>query len=64
MTLQAGKFHFGRHRSCWGVWLCERADEKGSSSRFVKDVFSYEEAVKETYRLNGWGEPKKIWRQY
>ena len=25
---------------------------------------SYEEAVRETYRLNGWGTPKKIYRRY
>jgi hypothetical protein len=33
-------------------------------SCFIKDVFSYEDAVKETYHLNGWGEPKRIVRKY
>ena len=47
-----GKYHFGRHRRLWGIW-----DDQGI---FLKDVFSYEEAVREVYKLNGWGEPKHI----
>ena len=31
---------------------------------FIKDVFTYEEAVKETYSLNGWAEPKRIIKKY
>ena len=31
---------------------------------FVKDVFTYEDAVRTTYALNGWGEPKNIVRKY
>jgi len=33
-------------------------------SAFIKDVFTYEDAVKETYSLNGWGTPKNIVRKY
>ena len=30
----------------------------------LQDVFSYEDAVKEVYRLNGWGTPKSIRREF
>ena len=51
MTLQVGTYHFGRHRSNWGIWQCEYANNGNTSSRHIKDVFTYEEAVKEVYRL-------------
>lgn len=64
MTLSVGTYHFGRHRSNWGIWHCEYANNGCTSSRHIKDVFTYEDAVRETYRLNGWGEPKKIYRKF
>ena len=64
MTLTVGTYHFGRHRRAWGIWVCDFANNGATSSAFVKDVYSYEDAVKETYRLNGWGQPKKIYKQY
>jgi len=64
MTLTVGTYHFGRHRRAWGIWVCEFACNGATSSAFVKDVYSYEDAVKETYRLNGWREPKRIVRKY
>lgn len=64
MTLQVGTYHFGRHRSNWGIWQCESASNGFSMSKHIKDVYTYEEAVRETYRLNGWGEPKKIYRKF
>jgi hypothetical protein len=38
--------------------------ETGTSATFIKDVFTYEEAVREVYRLNGWGQPKFIKRVF
>ena len=64
MTLRVGTYHFARHRNAWGIWVCDSACNGSSSSSFVKDVWSYEDAVRETYRLNGWGEPKRIVRKY
>lgn len=64
MTLSVGTYHFGRHRSNWGIWHCEYANNGCTLSRHIKDVFTYEDAVRETYRLNGWGEPKKIYRKF
>lgn len=61
MKPYVGLYRFGRHRSMWGIWQYDWVGEDGSATaRFVKDVSSYEEAVREIYRLNGWGEPKKI----
>ena len=35
-----------------------------TTAKFVKDVSSYEDAVREIYSLNGWGEPKYIRRSF
>ena len=64
MKAQVGQYTFGRHRNVWGIWQYDMVSETGSSAVFVKDVYSYEEAVHEVYRLNGWGEPKQIRRSY
>jgi hypothetical protein len=64
MALTVGTFYFGRHRSVWGIWVCESKKNGITMSQFVKDVYSYEDAVRETYRLNGWGEPKRIYKKY
>ena len=64
MKAQVGQYKFGRHRSHWGIWQYNWVSETGTSAPFIKDVFTYEEAVREVYRLNGWGEPKYINRRY
>ena len=60
MKAEVGKYKYGRHRSMWGIWQWDWVSETGSSARFIKDVRTYEEAVTEVYRLNGWGTPKYI----
>ena len=64
MKAQVGLYKFGRHRNWWGIWQYDSVTETGASARFIKDVFTFEEAVREVYRLNGWGEPKSIKRVY
>ncbi|VDR33869.1 Uncharacterised protein [Alistipes sp. cv1] len=64
MKPQVGKYFFGRHRRLWGIWMWGQVTETGSSGTFVKDVYSYEDALREVYRLNGWGEPKNITRKF
>ena len=64
MTLQVGTYHFLRHRSMWGIFQCEYANNGNTHSSHVKDVQTYEEAVKEVYRLNGWREPKRVYKKY
>lgn len=60
MKAKVGLYKFGRHRNLWGIWRYDTVTEHGASAVFIKDVSSYEEAVREIYRLNGWGEPKNI----
>lgn len=64
MKEEVGKYYFGRHRRSWGIWQWDYVSESGSTAIFIKDVFNYEDAVKEVYRLNGWGEPKQIRRKF
>lgn len=64
MKAEIGKYKFGRHRNWWGIWQWDSVTETGSSARFIKDVRTYEEAVTEVYRLNGWGQPKYIKRVF
>lgn len=64
MKATVGTYHFGRHRSNWGIWMWDKVTETFESSKFIKDVYTYEEAVREVYALNGWGEPKSIRRSF
>lgn len=64
MSAQVGQYTFGRHRNLWGIWRNMQVNENGRCAEFVKDVFTYEDVVREVYRLNGWREPKKIYRRF
>ena len=60
MQAKVGRYFFGRHYRVWGIWQWDYVSETGSSAKHIKDVMTYEDAVREIYRLNGWGEPKYI----
>lgn len=64
MKAQVGKYYFGRHRRYFGIWEYVMVSKTGTSATFIKDVLTYEEAVREVYRLNGWGEPKVFRRSF
>ena len=64
MTKKVGTYYFGRHRRNWGIWVITSINNGIEMGDFVKDVFTYEDAVRETYSLNGWGTPKNIVRKY
>lgn len=64
MAKTVGTYYFGRNRSLWGIWMVESISNGVTTAAFIKDVTSYEDAVKETYSLNGWGTPKNIVRKY
>ena len=64
MAKTVGSFYFGRHRSQWGIWMVESISNGVTFGAFIKDVRSYEDAVRETYSLNGWGTPKNIIKKY
>lgn len=56
MSSTKGKYILGRLRKGWAVW-----DRSGGKMLETRD---YKAAVRELYRLNGWGEPKNIRQEY
>lgn len=64
MANKVGTYYFKKLRSHWGIWMVKRINNGVTMAVFIKDVFTYEDAVKTTYALNGWGEPKSITRKY
>ena len=63
MRAAVGKYKFGRHYSKWGIWEYTTVNENGALATFVKDVNTFEDALRETFALNGWGQPQ-IRRQF
>ena len=61
---EVGTYYFARLRSNWGIWIVVSNDNDVMMADHVKTVTSFEDAVRETYALNGWGEPKRIVRKY
>ena len=64
MKAQVGKYYFGRHYNAWGIWRYTMVSQNGTCAEHIKDVRTYDEAVNEMYRLNGWGVPKTIRRTF
>lgn len=64
MAKTVGTYYFARHRGNFGIFVVESISNGVTMSAFVKTVCSYETAVRETYKLNGWSEPKQIIRKY
>ena len=64
MTKKVGTYYFARHRRNWGIWVITYCKNGVTMGDFVKDVCSYEDAVREIYSLNGWGTPKNVDRKF
>ncbi len=64
MKATVGQYFFRRHYGNWGIWQYTQVNEIGTTASHIKDVFGFEDAVREVYRLNGWGEPKSIHRSF
>jgi hypothetical protein len=66
MKAKVGLHYFGRSGNTWGIWCYDCVNEETgfSSAQKVTNVCTYEQAVKTTYQLNGWGEPKYIKRNF
>ena len=64
MAKSVGTYYFGKHYRNWGIWVVVSNVNGITMGEHVKDVTSYENAVRETYRLNGWGEPTRINKKY
>jgi len=61
---KVGQYFFGRNYGIWGIWVYEEVSEQGTRASKVETCSTYEEAVRTTFQLNGWGEPKYISRKY
>ena len=57
-TYKVGMYHYGRHRSSFGVWVCVCVTKDFASSDFVKDFDTREDARRYVWCMNGWGTPK------
>lgn len=57
-TFKVGQYHYGRHRSMFGVWVCDFVSKTAASSSFVADFQTREEARLYVWKMNGWGTPK------
>lgn len=57
-TYKVGQYHYGRHRNSFGVWVCDFVSKESSSSSFVADFRTREEARAYVWQMNGWGIPK------
>ena len=64
MAKKVGTYYFARLRSNWGIWIVISNDNGYMMGDFVKSVSNYEDAVRETYSLNGWKQPERIIKKY
>lgn len=58
MATKDGQYYYAPHRIMWGVWQHHDLGNGSGYGTFYNDYPTKEEARKEVYRLNGWGEPK------
>lgn len=64
MKAEIGKYYVGRSRCSYAVFVWDMVNEHGSTAHAVAKFGSFESAVREMYRLNGWGQPKKVYQRY
>lgn len=48
-TFKVGQYHYGCHRNYYGVWVCDHVSQTSSSSSFVADFHTREEARAEAH---------------
>jgi hypothetical protein len=58
MKAVKGQHFITRNHGSLAIYVYESVDEHGSRASKVKNCDTFEEAVREMYRLNGWAEPK------
>jgi len=58
MKLKEGQYYYAPHRRQWGIWQHHIHSNGVCIGDFIKDCPTKEDARKEVYRLNGWGESK------
>jgi hypothetical protein len=64
--IKVGLFFFARNRSNWSVYCYDVVNEETgfSSANKIDTYFTFEEALRATYKLNGWTQPRKISRTF
>ena len=64
MTRTLGTYYFRQRHNNFIIERVVELEIIGRTGQAIKEVRTYEEAVTETYRLNGWGVPKNIKRNF
>jgi len=64
MKAVVGKHYVGRSLCSYAVFQWDMVNEHGSTSHTVAKFGSFESAVREMYRLNGWKQPAKVNQRY
>lgn len=60
MKARVGLYHVSRNKGSWGVFLYTMVTETSTYSDKIEGYAEFEDAIKASYRLNGWNEPKNI----
>ena len=64
MAKAVGTYYFKRLRNRWAVYVVVYSHDGIEMGDFVKEAYSFNEAMEETYKLNGWSMPQNIVRKY
>lgn len=64
MKAEIGKYHILHSHNMWEIFQYNSISEKGTSSTYIMDCVEFSDAIKNIYRLNGWGEPKNITKRF
>ena len=66
MKAKVGLYFFGRNHKNWAVWIYDVVNEETgfTSASKVTNCSTFDEAIKTTYHLNGWGTPKNITKKF
>lgn len=59
MAPKVGQFKFQRRYRTWGIYVIDSICNGIMTAAFVKSVATYEDAVRETYRLKWMGRAKE-----
>lgn len=60
MKAVVGRYFFGKHYGNWGIWQYDHVSKSGTNANYIKDVFSYEDAVKKCIVLMAGGNLKQF----
>ena len=64
MKTKVGQYFFKRNHGAWSIYQWEEITESSSSARHIDTVPTFEDALAQTFALNGWPIHSKIYRKY